>query len=796
MIKYPEKVPQKIANSLNDLEIRIMEDIVRRIQKAGTATASTNWQITRLKELGASEKYIQSVIKETLGLTDKQLKEVFESEASKQYKDSGQLYKATGNRQIPFDENRILQKSIDAVKMQTQDTLQNITRSMGFVKKTNGQLSAEQLTTYYRKTLDNAIYDIQSGAFDYSTVLNRTINEMAASGVRWIDFGNRTHNRIDVAARRAVMTGFRQLQAQISEQTAAELGTDHYEVSMHGGARPEHQEWQGKVYTKDELYSVCGLGEPLGLCGINCYHSYWPFVPGVSTRTYTDEQIKAFNEEENRPREYGGKKYTKYEALQEQRRMETQIRAIKERIHLKELAGVDEQLIINDKAKYQTLMQRYKAFSSGVGLPVQRDRLNQGDIKIKVTPIPVKTAATPVPVPAKAPDPIVQAEHIAEVHKTVGAPADEYLENAVEIEEVAKAEEEHTIAEGKRIIDTFERRKDEFEFDIEDTINAQGFDGLPRVVDPEEFDKYVEESGFIAQRNYSAPNKEILDAYREELYNGKWYVDCSAGGAQYGQGMYCAADYTGNLSEGIKKEMEHYEALGHQRNSFEAFKEHLKDVKLKDIDMRYKMTEEQFEVMKKYMSTDVHYQSPYALSEEDRKIFNEIKPKAKQEARSALIDIRLDVEKNYVNNSYTETLTLDPSAKIFVLPEGRDSEDIGNILASEYAKSKLPEEYHVLLELHDSVTEIINEQINSSGTVDRDFLDRLYEQRKAIREHEDFQKHIAPLFSEFFDKLGNMNDASAAVLMGYDAINAKGHGASGSYTVILNRTKVIFRRGG
>ena len=35
-----------------------------------------------------------------------------------------------------------------------------------------------------------------------------------------------------------------------------------------------------------------------------------------------------------------------------------------------------------------------------------------------------------------------------------------------------------------------------------------------------------------------------------------------------------------------------------------------------------------------------------------------------------------------------------------------------------------------------------------------------------------------------------------ATEMGYDAIKADGHGESGSYTVILNRTKVIFCKGG
>ena len=128
-----------------------------------------------------------------------------------------------------------------------------------------------------------------------------------------------------------------------------------------------------------------------------------------------------------------------------------------------------------------------------------------------------------------------------------------------------KAETPSGIAQGKDISDSWKRREDDFDFEIEDVINAQGFDGLPRVVSSEEFDKAVKESSFIAQRSYSAPSQEILDEYREQLYNGKWYVDCSTGGAQYGQGMYCAADYTGKLTDGIKAEMKTYKNLGERR---------------------------------------------------------------------------------------------------------------------------------------------------------------------------------------------------------------------------------------
>ena len=90
--------------------------------------------------------------------------------------------------------------------------------------------------------------DIKSGAFSYNTVLQRTINTMTTSGLRWIDYDSGWHNRVDVAARRAVMTGFRQVQAEINKQVMSDLNTEYVEVSAHVGARPDHQIWQGRIY--------------------------------------------------------------------------------------------------------------------------------------------------------------------------------------------------------------------------------------------------------------------------------------------------------------------------------------------------------------------------------------------------------------------------------------------------------------------------------------------------------------------------------------------------------------------
>ena len=132
--------------------------------------------------------------------------------------------------------------------------------------------------------------------------------------------------------------------------------------------------------------------------------------------------------------------------------------------------------------------------------------------------------------------------------------------------------EPFTPAEGKDITGTWKRRSDQFDFEIDDVMHAQGFDGKPRVVPKEEFDEAVKAAngghGFIAQRTYSAPDQETLDEYRSQLYHGKWYVDCSTGGAVYGQGMYCAGNYGTKISDSAENDIQQYQNLAVIRNNF------------------------------------------------------------------------------------------------------------------------------------------------------------------------------------------------------------------------------------
>lgn len=310
-----EAVSMALEPQFRELEQRIMSDVVRRIKINGEVTRAADWQITRLAQLGESKREIKKVIKDTLGLSTKEINHLYKDIIRNGYERDSDLYKYKGRTQIPFAENHELQQLIGAVSDQTNSELKNITQSLGFAQRgADGKLTFTPVADYYQKTLDSAMLDISSGAFDYNTVLKRTVKEMTNSGLRTVDYATGWSNRVDVAARRAVMTGMSQLTAKVNDSNAEQLGTDTFEVTAHGGARPEHQEWQGKWYTKDELESICGLGEVTGLCGANCYHDYYPVVPGISKPTYTPEEIEEFNRKENEPVEYNGKKYTKYEA--------------------------------------------------------------------------------------------------------------------------------------------------------------------------------------------------------------------------------------------------------------------------------------------------------------------------------------------------------------------------------------------------------------------------------------------------------------------------------------------------
>lgn len=402
-----ESLPIGLEKLFRGLEKRVMRDIIRRLKAAGEITRSTDWQIYRSAELGKAIDEIKKEIAETLDGGDEEVKRLFDEAAKTSWARDKKLYKSVGQTPIAYKDNETLKQLVAAVKAQTSNELRNITGTLGVATANKGRIKTVSLTEYFTDTLDNAALDISSGAFDYNTVLKRTVTELVNSGIRTINYDSvskrPTTARVDVAARRAVMTGVNQLTAKISEDNAKTLGTDMYEVSAHSCCRPEHVEWQGGWYTMAQLKSVCGYGRVDGLKGANCGHSFDPVIPGVSEPSYTPEELKKMRAEESKKHEYNGKEYTKYEASQRQRRLERTIAARHHAVDLLEEGGADEKTIQNARASFQAVSQEYTRFSKAMGLPQQRERvgLALAGMKYDVPPAPkpIKTNTHTVEIP-------------------------------------------------------------------------------------------------------------------------------------------------------------------------------------------------------------------------------------------------------------------------------------------------------------------------------------------------------------------------------------------------------------
>lgn len=375
MAGYKEKYADQIQEQFYKLEDRICADIIRRIKKTGEITSTADWQINKLTELGYSSAEIEDMIRETLRLTYPDVFEMYDKVIDWEYVRNRKIYEQINAEYIPFEDNAQLQQLLQAAKDQTQEQLLNLTQSLGIVQQIGGQFTLLPLTQFYQQTLDAAVFDIALGAFDYNSVLKRTVSTLSRSGIRSVDYTSGWSNRIAVAARRAVLTGLSQMTAKINEYNAEKLGTEFFEIDRHDGARPTHRPWQGKVWSKEQLVSVCGLGTVTGLNGANCYHVYFPFIPGVSERNYTDEELKRLDALEDEKKPFKGKEYNAYEARQKQRQMETAMRAQRTKVRGLERGGADSEDITIAKARYQGQMAEYKAFSDAMGIKPQMNRV-------------------------------------------------------------------------------------------------------------------------------------------------------------------------------------------------------------------------------------------------------------------------------------------------------------------------------------------------------------------------------------------------------------------------------------
>lgn len=376
--EYLGKLPKNLVKTYEELENFILKDICRRIAKAGEITSTAKWQVERAREIGIYTEALKKRIASTLNVSYKEVDKLFNDAAITSTEADNAIYEQAKLTPMHLNTSPELQDYLTAAVKQTKGELKNIAQSLGFcVRGVNGKVRNKKLTDMYIETLDLVQFQVSSGVLDYNTAVRQAVKKIANSGIRYINYDNGWSNHIDVAVRRATVSGVNAMAGKMTELTMDELGIELVEVTAHAGARPSHAEWQGQVYCfkgKHPKYAnledATGYGRGEGLCGWNCRHNFFPYVEG-SSRAYSKEQLRNLD---NPPFEYLGKTYSHYEATQKQRQMETSMRAIKREMISYDAVG-DREAFTQAKTRLQMLKQQYKTFSNTAGLDTQLERI-------------------------------------------------------------------------------------------------------------------------------------------------------------------------------------------------------------------------------------------------------------------------------------------------------------------------------------------------------------------------------------------------------------------------------------
>ena len=358
-----DALPRRFVQLWQQVEDDILQDIARRIKKMDELyplTPTAAWQAWRLAETRAVRSSAVATLAKYTGKSRAEIKRLLETAGVQTLAADDAVYTAAGLAPPPVNQSPALLNLLNAGYRQTCGTWQNLTAT-----------TANTVTGAFEDRLSRAWGLVSTGAMDYNTAIRRAVDDLADT-MPYITYPSGHTDTLEVAARRAVLTGVNQTCAKLQLARMEEMDCEFVEVTAHEGARPTHAVWQGRVYHRggavvqngeryEDFETATGYGTGPGLCGWNCRHNFYPFYPGISVRNYTDERLAELDAR-NIP--YGGGLYTKYEITQMQRALERKVRRYKRRYLAETAAGVDAS---RSAAKLKAARQQLSAFLNETG---------------------------------------------------------------------------------------------------------------------------------------------------------------------------------------------------------------------------------------------------------------------------------------------------------------------------------------------------------------------------------------------------------------------------------------------
>lgn len=335
---YLDHVPDEMVQLWQTVEDDILRDVARRIGKMDGMTPTANWQLWRYQQVEAVREEVVKLLAKYSGKSEREIRRILKEACTAALEADDEIYYHYGKTPTPFAESVPLQNLLNAGYRQTSGTWSNLTAT-----------TANTVTGAFERVLDEAWLKVSSGAFDYKSAVKTAVDTLA-DDMPYITYPTGHTDTLEVAARRAILTGVNQTAGKLQDARMKELGVEYVETTAHGGARPTHAEWQGKRFhlggdkvLDGKMYKdfvrETGYGTGAGLCGWNCRHQYFACFPELGDPpSWTQESLEQLNA---RNVEYNGQMYTQYEISQMQRARERNVRKWKRRYLAEDAAGSD-----------------------------------------------------------------------------------------------------------------------------------------------------------------------------------------------------------------------------------------------------------------------------------------------------------------------------------------------------------------------------------------------------------------------------------------------------------------------
>ena len=367
---YLDAMPDAFVQLAQQVEDEILQDVARRIGKMGTLTETADWQLWRYQQTEAVRENVVKLLAKYSGKSEATIRRLLKEAATEAMEREDAIYYHYNLEPTPFEESAALNNLLNAGARQTCGTWRNLTAT-----------TANTVSGAFERTLDVAWGKVATGAFDYKTAVKQAVDSLADE-MPEITYPSGHTDSLEVAARRAVLTGVNQTAGKLQEARMDEMNVEFVETSAHGGARPSHAEWQGRRFHRGgavdylgkhypDFEQATGYGTGAGLCGWNCRHTFFAVFPELGDPpTWTEESLQELNA---RNIEYNGKLYTQYEVNQMQRARERNVRKWKKRYLAESAAGSDT---TDSAVRLKAARQSLAEFANATGGRVDSARVS------------------------------------------------------------------------------------------------------------------------------------------------------------------------------------------------------------------------------------------------------------------------------------------------------------------------------------------------------------------------------------------------------------------------------------